>query len=272
MARQRTRNLPNLDALLSPPDELSLAVEQVLLRRSPDDPQAAPMAEQIAARLAGAITLDQIHAGQRLLESDISKAMGVSRAPVREALRILEKDRLVEYQPRRGAIVTAPDAAELRDIYAVRAILYEALLRQVLQDNPASLLAVFDEHMPRLRRAAARSLDAYALAGFLLNFAVFEACRNALLGDMLKSISLRTLRYLRMGLAHGSNALPDSMRSWKTLHEAIASGPPELIIATAQRRIHVARDAAIDALQEQAPARRSSSRTGRKIPAAVPGP
>lgn len=253
MARHKTANLPDLEALLAPPDELSLAVEQALLRRAPDDPQAAPMAEQIAARLAGAITLNQIQAGQRLLEGDISAAMGVSRAPVREALRILEKDRLVDYQPRRGAIVTAPDADELRDIYAVRATLYEALLRQVLDENPSALPAIFDEHMPRLHRAAARSLDAYALAGFLLNFAIFDACRNALLGDLLKSISLRTLRYLRLGLAHGHNVIPTSLRSWEDLHLSILKGPPELIITTARQRIHKARDAAVQALLSNSP-------------------
>ena len=52
---------------------------------------AASVADQIAARIAGLITLDLIHAGHRLLEKDISEVLHVSRAPVREALRILDR-------------------------------------------------------------------------------------------------------------------------------------------------------------------------------------
>ena len=73
--------------------------------------------------------MDLIHAGQRLLEKDISEMLQVSRAPVREALRILERERLVEFEARRGAVVTAPDADDLRNIYVVRGALYRIMLR-----------------------------------------------------------------------------------------------------------------------------------------------
>ena len=144
MARSKTQNIPDLSTLLTPKNELMLAVEQAVLRGHEWARASAPIAEQIAARLAGVITLDLVHAGQRLLESDISEVLHVSRAPVREALRILERDRLVEFQARRGALVTAPDAHELRDIFAVRAALYALLFEQVMQECPADLEAVFD--------------------------------------------------------------------------------------------------------------------------------
>ncbi|MBL8382401.1 MAG: GntR family transcriptional regulator, partial [Burkholderiales bacterium] len=224
---------------------------------------SAPIAEQIAARLAGVITLDLVHAGERLLEKDISEVLHVSRAPVREALRILERDRLVEFQARRGALVTAPDADELRDIFAVRSALYAILLEQLMQDRPADLAAVFDEHMPALERAAAESaVDAYAVASFLLNFAIADLGSNRLVTDLLKSIALRTLRYVRLGLAAAPSMLPNSVRSWRALARAVASGDAALVLETAARRIADTRDAAVRAIEPPARERRAGGRAG----------
>ena len=254
MPRTKTANIPDAGALLLPRNPLTLAVEQAVLRGH--DPQAsASVAEQIAARLAGAITLGRVRAGQRLLEADISAALQVSRAPVREALRILERDRLVEFKPRRGAIVTAPDADELRDIFAVRRGLYLMLFEQEMRECPDALARTFGEHVPRLRRAADDGVDAYALAGFLLNDAVFDLCGNHLLGDMLKSISLRTLRYVRMGLAASPQAIPRSLRTWGALHRATAAKDTAQVLEIAGRRMDDSRDAAVRAMSPRRPVR-----------------
>lgn len=249
MARTKTSNVPDADALLLPRNPLTLAVEQAVLRG--DLRASVSAAEQIAARLAGAITLGRVQAGQRLLEKDISEVLQVSRAPVREALRILERDRLVEFKPRRGAIVTAPDADELRDVFAVRGALYLILLTQVMEESPDELAETFRVHLARLRKAAGDGVDAYALAGFLLNDAVFDLCRNRLLADMLKSISLRTLRYVRFGLAGSPQAIPRSLRTWASLQRAIAARDVPLVLDTARRRMDETRDASVRALAPQ---------------------
>ena len=266
MARSKTQNIPDLSTLLTPKNELMLAVEQAVLRGHDWARASAPIAEQIAARLAGVITLDLVHAGQRLLENDISEVLHVSRAPVREALRILERDRLVEFQARRGALVTAPDARELRDIFAVRAALYALLFEQVMQERPADLEAVFDEHMPRLAKAAVTSPEAYAVASFLLNFAIADLCSNRLLVDLLKSISLRTLRYVRLGLAGAPEAIAGSVRSWRALHRAVAKHDLAVVLEIAARRIREIRDAAIGAIHTP-PRRRGAAGARVAVPA-----
>lgn len=249
MSRSKTQGIPDLSALLMPQNQLMLAVERAVLRGGQEWSQAAaPVAEQIAARLAGVITLDLVHAGQRLLEQDISDVLHVSRAPVREALRILERDRLVEFQPRRGAIVTAPSAQDLRDIFVVRGAIYAILLRQVMDERPADLDAVFKEHMPKLASAAEESAEAYAVASFLLNFAVSELCSNRLLKDLNQSLSLRTLRYVRLGLASGQTLISGSVKAWRALHKAVAKRDIEQVVTMAARRIDDTRDAAIRAL------------------------
>ncbi len=62
-------------------------------------------------------------AGAQLSEPDLAKQLGMSRTPIREALRQLENEGLLDYAPRFGAMVRVPDRDELGEMYAVRAAL-----------------------------------------------------------------------------------------------------------------------------------------------------
>ena len=225
-----------------------LAVERAVLRGQEWAYASAPIAEQIAVRLAGVIVLDLVKAGQRLLEKDISEVLHVSRAPVREAMRILERDRLIEFQARRGAIVTAPDENELRDIFRVRSILYITMLEQVARESPSELEALLTEHMPKLTKAAEESADAYAVESFLLNFATISLCRNRLLVDVLHSISLRTLRYVRLGFVAAPQSIRASLKGWRELQKAAIKLDNKLLVSLAASRLDEARDVAVRAV------------------------
>jgi len=172
----------------------------------------------------------------------------VSRAPVREALRILERDRLIEFQARRGAIVTAPGEAELRDIFKVRAVLYRTLLEQLGTECPEKMEQLLAERLPGLAKAAEDSPDAFSVESFLLNFSLIDLCSNKLLVDMLQSISLRTFRYVRLGVVDAPQTIPASLKTWRMLHGAAAKRDADLIVSIAMKRIDHARDAALRAV------------------------
>lgn len=143
---------------------------------------------------------------------------------------------------------------------AVRAALYAILLEQLMQERPADLVAVFEEHMPALERAADESaVDGYAVASFLLNFAIADLCSNRLLVDLLKSIALPTLRYVSLGLVAAPETLSASVRSWRALHRAITRGDLALVLETAQRRIRDTRDSAVRALEAPRPRKRRAA-------------
>lgn len=241
-----------LSALLMPKNGLMMAVEQALLRG--DGAHASPpIAEQIAARLAGVIALDLLHPGQRLFETDISEVLHVSRSPVREAIRILERDRMVELSARRGATVTAPDARELQDIFEVRTALYAILLEQVIAERPDDLDALFAQFLPRLSQASTETTEAYAVQSFLFNLAIADLCSNHLVVDQLKAISLRTLRYVRLGLAAAPEAVPHSLKRWRALHAAVVKRDVALSIEKSTQRIGAIRDLTVVAIQQSQP-------------------
>jgi len=250
---------PGLVALLAPKDSTMVAVEKALLRGGAFN-TSPPIAEQIAARVAGLIALDLLKPGQRLLETDISDILHVSRAPVREAIRILERDNLVELSARRGAAVTAPDAEELQDIFEVRTALYAILLEQIMRDRHTDLQSVFEQFLPRLEQAARETPQDYAVQSFLFNLAITDLCSNRLVVDQLKATSLRTLRYVRLGLSASPESIAKLLKGWHAFHGAVVKRDIHQVIEVATRRIASMRDLSVAAVtksrQAASPARR----------------
>ena len=97
---------------------------------------------QIAVRIGQAIVENEFAPGQKLREVDLAASFGVSRASVREALRMVEREGLVTILPQRGAQVTSLSAQEVQDIFEIRAQLIGLAchrLTQVLSPDMRSL-------------------------------------------------------------------------------------------------------------------------------------
>jgi DNA-binding GntR family transcriptional regulator len=83
--------------------------------------QARVLRQDVLEALRSAILANRIKPGSRLLEADVATRMGVSRAPVRESIRQLEQEGLVEFFPHRGAVVIGLPEDEIDAIYELRA-------------------------------------------------------------------------------------------------------------------------------------------------------
>jgi DNA-binding GntR family transcriptional regulator len=83
--------------------------------------------------LRRAIVTGELRPGQRVPQEEIARRLGVSIAPVREALRTLEQEGQVTYLPRRGYFVTALEIKDLEEIYELRSILEARSARRALQ-------------------------------------------------------------------------------------------------------------------------------------------
>src|SRR5579885_3504051 len=82
---------------------------------------AAPVREQVGARLRQAIVTGHFQPGARLIERELCTLLGVSRTSLREALRQLESDGLVVNIPHKGLVVATMTREEAEEIYQVRA-------------------------------------------------------------------------------------------------------------------------------------------------------
>ena len=79
------------------------------------------LVDQIAAQIRAQILSGEIPIGAQLRQAELASAFGVSRTPVREALRQLQTGGLIEVHPNRGAVVRVPAPWEVREAYEVRA-------------------------------------------------------------------------------------------------------------------------------------------------------
>lgn len=128
--------------------------------------------------------------GDRLIELQLARELGSSQAPVREALRDLEKTGLVTIRPRRGSFVNDYHAKSQHEIYQVRGALEEAAARLAVPRLNGSV-AQLRYHLEGMR-AAARTRDLEAAVRHSSGFhrSILEAAGNALLLKLWESLQV----------------------------------------------------------------------------------
>ena len=87
--------------------------------RPTDSAPDVTLVNAVAARLRDMIIQDQLQPGARIRERQLSENLNVSRTPLREAIRILVSERLVDSLPNRGAVIANPDPTEVRELLQV---------------------------------------------------------------------------------------------------------------------------------------------------------
>jgi DNA-binding GntR family transcriptional regulator len=232
--------------------EMTPTAEPAGRAAAPDAPLTLSLAEQIAARLSERIVAGSYAPGQRVMEQVVSAEFGVSRGPVREALRLLEKDGLVTILPRRGAQVTRLSIAEVREIFDIRAALNGLRDRNIAEDpNRARLLPLLEEAVARLARVArdAGEGEEYVETVFELNRMLNDAAPNRRLRAILSSLALQTLRYSRLGLSTPERR-QQSVGNWQRLVKAVRAGDGLEAQRAAEQRVLDSRDAAIRELEK----------------------
>ena len=210
--------------------------------------------EQIAAQLASRITAGSHAPGQRFMEQAVAAEFGVSRGPVREALRLLEKDGLVTILARRGAQATKLSIPEVREIFDIRVALNGLRDRGIAEDpERLKLLPLLEAEVAELGRLArnARHSGDYVECVFRLNRALTAASRNSRLRAILDALARQTLRYSRLGLASELRRR-QSVRHWQELVKAMREGDGERAQRAAEARVRASRDEAIKKLRELA--------------------
>jgi GntR family transcriptional regulator, trigonelline degradation regulator len=182
---------------------------------------AAPVRRQTAKLLREAITSGRFAPGQRLVERDLCELLGVSRPSVREALRELESDGLIDIIPNRGPLVKSLTASDAASVYEVRAAL-EALAARLFVERAT------DAQVAALAAAADRLAVAYemedveAILEAKRSFydAFFAGAGNDVIRTVLRSLNDRVTFLRRLTLSSPRRA-KQSIREIRSLVAAI---------------------------------------------------
>lgn len=194
--------------------------------------------EQIAARLGERILEERLQPGERIAEQELADEFQVSRGPVREAIRILEREGLVTLLARRGAIVTELTAQELTELLDIRAGLFEVAVRRLMDQPNPNLVPLMLSGTQRLQ-ALAQDADAgeqYAETTYRLLILVARLTGNRRLQRMLTSISLQTLRYSKLGLASPERR-QRSAQLWGQAVLALEAGDVDAVVRLTRQRL-----------------------------------
>jgi DNA-binding GntR family transcriptional regulator len=243
------------------PEDAYRAAESTVAFRlfAEQDVPTLTVPEQIAAKLGDRILSGAMPAGNRIGEVELSDEFKVSRGPIRDALRILEREGLVTLLPRRGAIVTELSVKELEELMEIRAGLFEVVIRKIGHQPSAEWLQILASGTERLERLAADpdSGEEYAETTYRLIILCARLAGNQKLHRLLTGLSLQTLRYSKLGLATVERR-QRSASLWRKALIAQRKGDIESLVALARTRIL---ESSQESTRQMAARAASSSRT-----------
>jgi GntR family transcriptional regulator, trigonelline degradation regulator len=207
--------------------------------------------QQVLEVLRDAILNFQFKPGDRLIERELCEMTGVSRTSVREALRHLESEGLVQNLPNRGPIVATLTLDEAREIYEVRRALEGLAARLFAERAGAEQHAALDAVMVALERAFATD-DTRTIVKATAQFydVVLGACGNELVRRLISSLHAR-VTYLRATSVSQPGRAPDSLAEMRRLVAALKSGNPDQAQAVCLEHIDRAATVGLAVLQRR---------------------
>ena len=151
------------------------------------------LSERVAAELRRAIGDGRYRPGERLVEGRLAADFGVSRIPVREALRMLAAEGVVDVQPRHGASVAKLSREAAREMVEVRATLEGLNARLAARHRESDLLKAVTKVLERGNAAAAAGkLGELAKFNGEFHDLLAKAGSNSVLGDLMRTLRERT--------------------------------------------------------------------------------
>ncbi len=155
-----------------------------------------PLREMVYEELKMQILKGSIIPGTRMMEVELAEEMGVSRTPIREAIRKLEKEGLVTIEPRRGAYASMISTEDMVEILEVRQDLeglaaYFAANRMT-EEQMAELKEVSNNYNEAVKRGKMEDMIKYDTR---FHHIIVESCRNKILVQMIEQLQELVLRF-----------------------------------------------------------------------------
>jgi len=186
-------------------------------------------------RLKDAIRYADIPPGGPLSENRISKVLGISRTPVREALQMLSQEGLVEINPGRGVTIAAGSFRQILDVLNIRFILEPELIRLATDNISVEQMEALWDSLRKMETAVEKEdRPGWSIADTAWHDILSEACPNQLLGELVLQMRNRVHRYANIDHKLAIRQLRNGTAEHRTIVEVIASGDADAA-ATAMR-------------------------------------
>jgi DNA-binding GntR family transcriptional regulator len=152
--------------------------------------------DEVAVVLRDMIIQDELPPGTRIPEGALCAQLGISRTPLREAIRVLASEGLVKPLPRRGAIVANPDPDEIQGLFfaigAIESVCAQLACVNITSEEIENILKLH-RRLVQLHAGGHHNKD-YFRTNLAIHQAIVRAAGNKFLADLHQSLSLRILR------------------------------------------------------------------------------
>lgn len=182
--------------------------------------------EEVAERLRAAIFAHELAPGSWIDEQALADEFGISRTPMREALKVLASEGLVELKPRRGCYVTELSDTDLDQIFPVMALLEgRAAFEATVNMNPASWKMLDDIHAQLERYAANGDANRFFEANDAFHTALQDIASNRWLKQLIED-ARKVIKLTRRQSLEAEGRIDRSLAEHRQVMKAIKSGEP----------------------------------------------
>lgn len=195
------------------------------------------------ADLERAILIGELKPRERLVEFELAERLGLSRTPVREALRRLEERGLVRILPRRGAMVADLSPDEVEHIYTVRVCLETLAARLALATTtPRRIAQIAELEAACARLAASGDTIALMAANDRFHDAIYAAAGNPCLLDLIRQLRQRVslIRYTAWSLP---NRIGRSLAEHRQMVDLLRAGDAGRMASLIRRHLRPSKEA-----------------------------
>ncbi|SDJ10300.1 GntR family transcriptional regulator [Alteribacillus bidgolensis] len=189
----------------------------------------ASITTQVTEEIRNAIVKGEYEPGKKLSESALSKHYGVSRTPVREALKQLEREGLVEISPRVGTRVTKPTEKELNELFTVKASLEGLAAGLLAKNQEVSKIDAIEEAVNQMEKAVeTKDHDLFVKSNKYFHEVILEGADNSKLSYLLELLlnQMPYQRYVYLSI-EVPNRLEQSFLEHKKVLTALRKGDPK---------------------------------------------
>jgi DNA-binding GntR family transcriptional regulator len=222
--------------------------------------RAKSLSSLAAEEIERMIINGELQSGDRINESTLAQMFGISRGPIREACRSLEKSGLVKVVTNRGSFVREMSVAQAAEIYDVRAHIFGLAGR--LAATRVTKLELADLHSLVNEMERARDIDTYYPLNVAFHARLVALSGNSRLADLYKSLSKELHLFRRRGLVQGES-MASSNREHARILEALRSRNGDLAEREMARHVQAGKARLLKGAQEH-PTKRSAMRIRKR--------
>ena len=210
-----------------------------------------PLREAVCESLRNAIRTGKLEPGERLMEVQLAEELGISRTPIREAIRKLEQEGYVIMLPRRGTYVSSVTVHDVQEIFEIRT---------ALESLSCGLAArrIESEELEKLQKLLQliegyiedNDIDNIVKTDIEFHGLLYQVSRNERLGVVINNLKEQLARFRKLSMSYPGR-LEETLEEHREMVEAIANGSVTAAREAAERHMERAEETLLKAMKKQ---------------------